>query len=439
MSPEDDLVDNTALDDILASMSEAGPPDEAAAVSEQGDDAKKEKAVGPDTAESSTSAEDPIEELTEARPEDGVESADAADAAEAPSDSEETETPDKVPIEDMVLEDAEAPAEITPGEGDVPEAAGTEDAAASISVDDALTDAPAEEVELESVENILQEMPAEASDEADLAGEAESAGGDTGDLVESAGEAVGRPELESILTEVEEDDMGRPDQPAGAGQPAGAVEPSLSPSAAGACSLLHAGKLQWVAIAALVVNSAAVAAIAVALLAGRGPENDRFEQLALVLREALASQRAVPETEDTSQVLEEVDKAVALFEAGEYAEALPLLLTSTKALPNRADLLWRAAVSANRLDRWQQSAELFRQFIRRFPDHKSYPDALMHIGDNLRKLGLYADARKWYYRVIGISGRLTDQQQRLVPAAYMQVADCYRLEAASLESARANQ
>jgi|GEM_PF-2869237 len=406
MKLEDDEARDSTLDDILASMQEEADEAQAAPADSGGSADEAEP--------TSTSGEDSVEQVV------------------AGAQDEQDAAGDELPISEMLLEDAQAPME-------EPGAAADEfiDAPAA----DEFIDAPAGELTDEPLE-----PPAGASEDDgdspvrdDEALQADETG-DVDELIldmQSNEEVVERSALESILTEVQEDINGGSDGTDVQAQSSAERDKQSSP-AGSVSGAAFAAKLPWLLVVVLSLNSAGVVAIAAAMLHSRGTETDRLEQLIMVLREDLQARRSM-ENEDTSRMLAEVDRAVELFDSGQSAEALPLLQNASRALPNRADLLWRAAVSAGKLERWQQSAELFEEFIERFPDHEACPDALMHIGDNFRRLGLFADARKWYYRVIGISGRLKEDQQLLVPAAYTQVADCYRLEAASLENAGAEQ
>jgi TolA-binding protein len=147
----------------------------------------------------------------------------------------------------------------------------------------------------------------------------------------------------------------------------------------------------------------------------------------------------VAEEEGTDQFLLQVERAGELFNAAEYGLALPLLQKVSRALPGRPDLLWKAALSAVHLKRWREASELLQEFTSRFPDDQNFPAALMHLADSYSSLGLYGRARKSYYRLIALSGRLTDEQRALLPIAYGKVADCYRLEASMIEAARAHE
>ncbi|NQT19196.1 MAG: tetratricopeptide repeat protein, partial [Planctomycetes bacterium] len=177
--------------------------------------------------------------------------------------------------------------------------------------------------------------------------------------------------------------------------------------------------------------------LAGAVLFARPGQSNGIGQLIGVLREDLQERRSVVEEQGTDTVVAEIEQAGQLFDGGQYDEALPLLRRTSRAVPSRSDLAWKTAVSLIQLKRWQEATEALRDFTRRFPDNKVFPDALMRIGECYEGLGLYDHARKAYYQVIGFSGRFTQEQQQFVPAAYDKIAGSYKTEAVSLAAARA--
>jgi len=267
---------------------------------------------------------------------------------------------------------------------------------------------------------------------------------------------AGRAALESMLTEVEEDsardeaavaDSGleqtdkeaklapAPDKPAAAPVAVASVirktQTSPAPPAVG-----RGGRGIWMLAALFVLNTIAILILARGLASFRTNQQNHFDQLIGVLREDLQARRATTTKQGTDDILAHVEEAGRLFDSAQYGLALPLLQKVSKALPGRHDLLWKVAVSNMHLKRWHKAVEALREFTERFPDTEEFPRALMRMGECYKQLGLHGRARKMYYRLLGLSGRLSDEQQPLIPAAYDAIADCYRLEASLIQAGK---
>ena len=199
----------------------------------------------------------------------------------------------------------------------------------------------------------------------------------------------------------------------------------------------RAGKGTWLLAALFALNTIAILILAGRLASFRMNQQDHFDRLIGVLLEDLLARRASVKKLGTDDILAHVEEAGRLFDSAQYGLALPLLQKVSKALPGRHDLLWKLAMSAMHLGRWNKAAEALTEFARRFPDNEALSDALMRTGQCYKELGLYGRARKAYYKLIGLSGRLTEAQQQLIPAAYAEIADCYSLQASSVQIRKA--
>jgi len=265
----------------------------------------------------------------------------------------------------------------------------------------------------------------------------------------SHGDFNGPVALESMLTEVDDEptqgevpvadavEIVETEEPAPAPPettPPTAAAPSqpAAPSPASAPGRMGPGV--WPAAALVAFNTIAILILAAGLSSFRTNQERHFSRLIGVIHEDLQARRATVEKQGDEDILDRVEEAGRLFDSAQYDVALPLLRQASEAFPGRHDLLWRRALSGMHLKRWHEAAEAMRDFTKRFPENKAFAEALMHMGRCYEELGLYGRARRTYYQLIALSGRLTDDQQRLVPSAYGKIADCYRLQALSMKT-----
>jgi len=255
------------------------------------------------------------------------------------------------------------------------------------------------------------------------------------DEVAVAEAAAADPEPEKTEKEAETTSSREGPAPVPVAAPAVMEEPPAA--AAPAAHAQRAGKGTWLLAALFALNTIAILILAGKLASFRMNQQNHFDRLIGVLQEDLQARRATVKKQGTDDILAYVEEAGRLFDSAQYGLALPLLQKASKALPGRRDLLWKLAMSAMHLGRWHKAAETLTEFGRRFPDNEGLSDALMHTGQCYKELGLYGRARKTYYKLIGLSGRFTEAQQQLIPAAYAEIADCYRLQALSVQTRKA--
>ena len=99
------------------------------------------------------------------------------------------------------------------------------------------------------------------------------------------------------------------------------------------------------------------------------------------------------------QSKEEIDRAVALFHAGNFEDARLVYERILKEDPNHSDALNLLGLVDYSLKNYQQALILFRKAISIYPHHASFHS---HLGNTLKELGRYSEALESYDQAIRI-------------------------------------
>ncbi|HUU67913.1 MAG TPA: hypothetical protein VM186_00195 [Planctomycetota bacterium] len=194
-------------------------------------------------------------------------------------------------------------------------------------------------------------------------------------------------------------------------------------------------KAMWFVIAFLTLNIVGILAVVAILLVFSRSQRQGAAELVSALHEVVqVQQQANPqEPPADKQAATDTEQAIKLFDDAQYEAALPLLQHSAAALPDRPDLLWKSGVAAMRVQQWRTALDAFQTYSESFPNDKLFYQALANLATCYKQLGFYAMARRTFFRLIALSGRLPDELRPLVQDAHLQVADCYTLEASRAE------
>jgi len=186
-------------------------------------------------------------------------------------------------------------------------------------------------------------------------------------------------------------------------------------------------------VALLALAVVGLFSVAAAVFSLRPGASGDLAQLLPLLQSAMVD-RTPKDSPPPSDYEEQLIEARRLFDSGLHDQALPLLQKLAAKLPSRPDILWMCGESAMQRSQWNVALEAFLKFTASFPGHADYAPGLIRLATCYRNLGFYGSARRTCYRLIGAAGRLTVEQQKLVPDAYLLVADCYGREAASIQA-----